>query len=112
VIDCRVLLSRNIKRHRTRLGITQAKLAERVNISITHMAAIETGDKHPSFRTFENIADSLGLKPYELLLGEGDIEGFSRDELTARLAENAKNQVSKAVEGVFDNITRQYKQEE
>ena len=53
------LLAFNIKQHRTRLGLTQAKLAEKARASTQYIAMIELGRKFPSIELLERIATAL-----------------------------------------------------
>jgi transcriptional regulator with XRE-family HTH domain len=41
--DCRAILSRNIKRYRSRLSLSQLHLALELGISTTFLSDIETG---------------------------------------------------------------------
>ena len=49
-------------------GISQEKLAEKVGVSPTFIAHLETGRKSPSFETLEALGNSLGVHPYRLLI--------------------------------------------
>lgn len=57
------LLGRKIRERRTHKHISQEKLAEMVDISVTYMGAIENARKHPSLTTLVNIANALGTTP-------------------------------------------------
>lgn len=56
---------------RTKAGITQAKLAEKANLSIDSISRIERGERSPSFEALERIASALGVEPVELLNFKG-----------------------------------------
>jgi transcriptional regulator with XRE-family HTH domain len=62
----RELLSGNMKKQRGRLGLSQAKLAEKANLSSHFIAMIELRRKFPTPETLESIADALGIDPAEL----------------------------------------------
>lgn len=53
-------LAQSIKTKRAQLGMTQADLAQRVNISQAMLARIELGDKAPSLQLSHAIALALG----------------------------------------------------
>jgi len=57
--NLRSLLSQNIKKRREKLGISQAKLAEKVNTSTNYIAQIEQQNKFPSVEMLERIAEAL-----------------------------------------------------
>jgi len=52
------ILAANIKRRRTELELTQSKLAERLEISSTYMAELETGRKSASLEVIQRLAYS------------------------------------------------------
>lgn len=59
-------LGLNIAYYRKLRGLSQEKLAERANISRTHMSRIETADCAVSLDVVFNIADVLCVEPYKL----------------------------------------------
>jgi transcriptional regulator with XRE-family HTH domain len=48
------------------MGITQESLAERVNTASTYIAMIESGNRTPSFKMIERIAEVFGIEAPEL----------------------------------------------
>ena len=56
----RELLGSNIRTYRNNLGISQAKLAEMINIATNYLGLIEGGKKFPSACMIERIASALG----------------------------------------------------
>jgi len=64
--DLRKVLAFNMKQYRKRLGLSQAKLAELVNVSDNHIAMIETGRRFPSIIMMELIAAALKIDILEL----------------------------------------------
>ena len=56
----RELLGSNIKTYRSNLGISQAKLAEMINMATNYLGLIEGGKKFPSACMIERIASALG----------------------------------------------------
>ena len=65
------ILSENIRLYRGRNNLTQAELAEKVNISINFLSDIETGKKWASPTTLVKLADAFNIEIYELLKPEG-----------------------------------------
>jgi len=68
--DLRSILSENIRKNRVSLCISQAKLAESADISVSHMLDIEYCKTWVSEKTLSNIAHALNLEAYELLMPE------------------------------------------
>ena len=64
--NLRALLSHNIKEHRRILGITQAKLAEKVETSTHYIGQIELGNKFPTPEMLERIAVALEIDSPQL----------------------------------------------
>ena len=59
-------LGLNIASYRKDRGLSQSELAERVNISRTHMSRIETADCAVSLDVVFDLCDALEIKPVEL----------------------------------------------
>lgn len=59
-------LGLNIAYYRKSKGLSQIQLAEKINISRTHMSRIETADCAVSLDVVFNICDVLGITPNKL----------------------------------------------
>ena len=62
-------IGQNILHHRKKAGYTQAQLAEKVNLSNTHISHLETGDGTMSLESLIAISEALKTTPDNLLLG-------------------------------------------
>ena len=82
----RSVLAFNMKVQRQILGITQAKLAEKVNTSTHYIGMIETENKFPSPEMIERLAAALGIDSSELFYKEIDpsetVKTFRKAALT------------------------------
>ena len=58
--NIRELLGSNIKAYRSNLGISQAALAETIDMATNYLGLIEGGKKFPSADMIERIAAALG----------------------------------------------------
>ena len=58
-----------LEKRRKELKMSQAELAEKVNVSNNHISSIETGKQIPSLTTFVKICEQLDTTPDFLLLG-------------------------------------------
>ena len=65
--ELRGILSRNIKRHRQSRSLSQADLAEKLDISVNFLCNIENGNRWVSPQTLIKFATALNIEPYELL---------------------------------------------
>jgi transcriptional regulator with XRE-family HTH domain len=78
--DLRAILSQNIKNARESLHITQEKLAEYANLSLSSIVDIERRRTWVSDKTLLNIARALNMEAYQLLTPpERDFSMDSRD---------------------------------
>lgn len=60
------LLGRRIQTIRQKKGLTQEDLAEKLNISLSFLGAVEAGLKKPSISMLFKIAEKLGVEVKEL----------------------------------------------
>ncbi|MDR1453321.1 MAG: helix-turn-helix domain-containing protein [Candidatus Margulisbacteria bacterium] len=61
------LLGHNVKLCRSRYAWSQEELAEKINVSVNFVSAIETGRRWVSPTTMLKLAEAFGLAVYELL---------------------------------------------
>ena len=61
---------------RNEAGITQARLAERTNLSVDSISRIERGERAPSLESLEKISNALKIRMSELF-------NFDGQEITA-----------------------------
>lgn len=80
-------IGNNIKRCRKNMGLTQANLAEKINLSTIHMSHLETGTASMSLECMLNICDVLKVTPDELLFGEYELNLRSTSEKLNSLLE-------------------------
>jgi len=64
--NLRQLLGSNIKIYRNACGLSQSKLAERVDTATNYISAIEAGRRFPSVEILEKIALALKIDTPEL----------------------------------------------
>ena len=68
--NIRDLLAKNMKAYRSALGLSQAKLAEKVGTSTHYIGMIETKNKFPSPEMLERLAIAMGIDTIELFSTE------------------------------------------
>jgi len=71
--NIREILARNIKAYRNALGLSQAKLAEKVDTSSHYLGMIETKKNYPSPEMLERIAAALGIDTLDLFSAETNL---------------------------------------
>jgi len=101
----REIFAHNLKKHRKNSGLSQEKLAEKVNVSTHHIAMMEIERNYPAMELVERIAIALNIEIYELF-----IDHPSRPEQMERLyqlmAKNIEQVVSEAVEKALSGKCR------
>ena len=71
----RILLSKNIKKHRNNFRYTQEKLAEKAGLSLQTLNDIEGCRRWVSSKTLTKLANALNIAEYQLLLPESGETG-------------------------------------
>lgn len=98
------IFSRNLRRTREQRGISQAELAERAELSASHMNDLEQGRKWVSSDSMERLAEALGVEPYMLLLPVTYGEGRDPFMLLSEYAETIRAQLG----GALDSSLRSF----
>jgi transcriptional regulator with XRE-family HTH domain len=62
------LFIKNLRFFRKKQGMSQLAFSEMIEISPNYLNAVENGKNFPSPELLQNIADSLGILPYQLFL--------------------------------------------
>jgi len=68
--ELRGILSKNIKRYRHSRNLSQADLAEKLDISVNFLCNIENGNRWISPQTMAKFVSALNIEPYELFKTE------------------------------------------
>lgn len=94
-------IGQNILYYRQKVGYTQAQLAEKVNLSNTHISHLETGDGNMSLESLIAISEVLQTTPDNLLLGNFKITPSRASQL---FQEQTKNFTQDEFDYLFDTI--------
>lgn len=95
-MDLRATFIKNLKTYRSKLKISQMKLAELCETSTSYIGEIEIGKKFPSIEMIQKIASAVQVAPYQLFMTESDIAEIhipleSRERLIERLQKSIAN---------------------
>jgi transcriptional regulator with XRE-family HTH domain len=99
--ELRHILSQNLKRYRNSRKLSQAELAEKVDISIPFLSDIENGRKWVSPATLVKFASALNIEPYELFKSALPLEDSSILDKYIDEVGTAINQTLYQVRGYF-----------
>ncbi len=72
-------IGQKIKDARSRAGLTQEKLAEKTDLSVTHISAIENANSKFSLHTLANIASELDLSIDYLIFDSETSKGLESE---------------------------------
>ena len=94
-------LGATIRKYRKVRKMTQAQMADRVNMSIAHLSLLENNKRHPSILVAESVAKALGM-PLSVLIFLAEERG-NVPELSIRdinnLSTGIKDLMEKHIEG-------------
>lgn len=95
----KAILGKNIKFLRSRKGLTQAVLAEKVGISIIFLSSIERGTKFPNPDILARVAKTLEVETFELF--KGDLVPSDSKELITHLSKDITLKLNSALADIF-----------
>lgn len=94
-------LGQTIRICRKNRGYTQGELAERADISVSHLSLLEKNKRDPSLATVEAISSALSM-PLSVLVFLA-----SKGEEITELSENQIEEISRSIIGLMDGAARQ-----
>ena len=86
-------IGQKIRKYRKAMGMTQEELAERVEISVTHMSHIETGNTKLSLPVLVDISKVLEVRTDDMLFDSPSEKEISIKELTETLETCTANEL-------------------
>jgi transcriptional regulator with XRE-family HTH domain len=100
------VIARNVRQARKRAGLSQADVATRSGFSDSYLSEIERGRTNPSAEVLERIAQTLGLRPYQLLLEEEEWEIRDRLETVTSMYADLKNGLNSLLDEALRRHTK------
>jgi len=88
----RDILANNLKENRKKCGYSQAKLAEKANITTQYIAMIEVSRKFPTPEMLDRLATALKIEAYELFIVKP-----SPEDAMERLHDTLANNIEKLI---------------
>ena len=102
--NIRAVLAENIKAYRSALGLTQAKLAERIDTSTHYIGMIETQNNFPSSEMLERIAAAFGIDTLDLFSAKKNLSATLKN-----YRKTALKDVKSLVSAFFDEKLKELK---
>ena len=69
-MDIKEIFSKNLKKYRNELGLSQEKFAEKAKLHRTYISAVESKRRSISLDNIQKISEALGVEIYKLFLSE------------------------------------------
>jgi len=88
----KLLIGKKIKRLRNKLGLTQDRLAEQVNINPKYLSNIERGLENPTLDTLLRLAVSLKVELWEMLLPDKELSSDALKKKIKSLLDEASGE--------------------
>ncbi len=101
-IPIALVVKKNVKSLRKKLGWSQELLAEKTGVSAPYITQIEAGKRTPSLDIVERLASALGVEYKSLFEPDGSPHGVPADDFSRHLLE------SKLISAVTDTIRREF----
>ena len=105
-MDLKEMIGSRIQEIRTKKGITQDQLSEKVGISPKYLSSIERGKENPTLKTILSLADSLGVKPDEFFNNLEIEDPEERRSMIIHLLEEADDEQLKLAFKVLSAIIK------
>lgn len=94
-------IGQRIRKIRKAHGISQEVLAEKANISVTHMSHIETGNTKLSLPVLVDIATTLEVRTDDLLFDDCSAERSNSLDAILHILDDCTTQQLKIIEGIL-----------
>ena len=98
-------IGKQLKYFRQKAGLTQAELAEKININEKHISKIESGIHFPTFDNFIKILDVLNIKLKDLDTSEKKLCSKSREKLF-RIINQSSDKDIEFYTSVIENLNK------
>ena len=103
-------IGKNIRKYRLMKKLRQEDLAEKAELSINYVGAIERGEKIPSLETFLVIINALGVSADMILADVIDNGYLVKDSLLAEKLEKLSTEDRAKIYDVIDTMLKHSKQ--
>ena len=111
LLEIRMILSRNLKEQRKKLGYSQEKFAEISGLSVQTINDIEGGRKWVSDKTITKLSAALHIECYQLLIPDFASQNQNKKETTStkrllELMKKLKKSVDSQIDGHFTDFLK------
>ena len=103
-------IGKNIRKYRLMRKLRQEDLAEKADLSINYVGAIERGEKTPSLESLISIINALGVSADMILVDVLDNGYLVKDSLLAQKLDKLSAEDRSQIYDVIDTMTKHSKQ--
>ncbi|MCL2092597.1 MAG: helix-turn-helix domain-containing protein [Treponema sp.] len=108
--NLRELLGSNMKIYRKSAGLSQSKLAERVDTATNYISAIEAGRRFPSIEMLERIAIALNIDTTDLL-SKKNVQDYSEmkkteEQIWLNISQNLSTYITENIQSLQNTKVR------
>jgi transcriptional regulator with XRE-family HTH domain len=107
--EIRIVLSKNLKAQRNKIGISQEKFAEISGLSVQTINDIEGGRRWVSDKTITKISSALHIECYQLLIpefNEQNKKGATSTQHMLRIKKNMLKGINSQIETNFTDLLK------
>ena len=94
IFDDKKYIAKKIKEYRQKRGLTQAELAEKIDIGTKQISRLEVGDFYPSLSTFLKIVETLDMDINDFSSKISSTENKIRTKLVKILYNATENELN------------------
>ena len=82
-MDIKKLFGANLRKYRKERALSQEELAEKADVSVKHIGALESGSSFVSAELLQTFCSFLGVQPHSFFMQEGalDFGSISFDQI-------------------------------
>ena len=96
-----VFFRERLRYYRKKLGMTQAQLAEKIDVSEHYVRLIENGYSTPSLELFQVICKELDVPAYNLLQSDNEAIRFTKPKFYEKLKSMDERQLNSILNMLF-----------
>ncbi|MFI3257908.1 MAG: helix-turn-helix transcriptional regulator [Spirochaetales bacterium] len=103
----RKIFIRNMKYYRKCAGLTQEKLAEAIDMSVSYIGDMEARERFPSAETIDKIALALNISPAVLFTENGCPQNIGlsfKEKFSKSLKDELIERITKEIDTVCENL--------
>ncbi len=95
------VFAKNLKERRKKMGLTQAQLAQKIEVSTSFITEIELAKKAPSFQTIDKLANVMQAPVWTFFCDYGNEINTEENEKNSIQKQILKEEIFKLIDNVI-----------